>query len=172
MRRTLTVAGLLALGIALAAPEVFTQRGPLSIDPGTFTHPDLAIEKIVLVDWTPRRMNLVLATPEEDPGHRRISQRAVDDLTEIGGGLQAALSAPFLRLFDDFPYRRLGIGCALEGDRCRMSGVADRADGSFVLVEGRGIPRLQVIGYTREVDWPVLIERLQAVRAEQDTAVE
>ena len=130
------------------------------------------LEDLVLVDWMPRRMNLVLATPEEDPGRRRISQRAVDNLTEIGGGLQAALSAPFLRLFEDFPYRRLGIGCALEGDRCRMSGVADRADGSFVLVEGRGIPRLQVIGYTREVDWPVLIERLQAVRAEQDTAVE
>jgi hypothetical protein len=130
------------------------------------------LEDLVLVDWTPRRMNLLLATPEEDPGRRRISQRAVDNLTEIGGGLQAALSAPFLRFFEDFPYRRLGIGCALEGDRCRMSGVADRDDGSFVLVEGRGIPHLQVIGYTREVDWPVLIQRLQAVRAEQDPAVE
>jgi len=130
------------------------------------------LSDLVLVDWVPRRMNLTLATPEEHPGRRRISQRAVDNLTEIGGGLQAALSAPFLRFFDDFPYRRLGIGCALEGDRCRMSGVADRADGSFVLVEGRGIPHLQVIGYTREVDWPVLIQRLQAVRGRQDPAVE
>jgi hypothetical protein len=130
------------------------------------------LDDLVLVDWTPRRMNLRLATPDKDPGRRRISQRAVDNLTEIGGGLQAALSAPFLRLFEDFPYRRLGISCALEGDRCRMSGVADRADGSFVLVEGRGIPHLQVIGHNREVDWPVLIRRLQAVRAQQDPAVE
>lgn len=130
------------------------------------------LDDLVLVDWAPRRMHLQLATPEKDPGRRRISQRAVDDLTEIGGGLQAALSAPFLRLFEDFPYRRLGIGCELEGDRCLMSGVADRADGSFVLVEGRGIPHLQVIGHTREVDWPVLIQRLQAVREEQDPAVQ
>lgn len=130
------------------------------------------LDDLVLVDWAPRRMNLRLATPDKDPGRRRISQRAVDDLAELGGGLQAALSAPFLRLFEDFPYRRLGIRCELEGDRCLMSGVADRADGSFVLVEGRGIPHLQVIGHNREVDWPVLIQRLQAVREEQDPAVQ
>jgi len=53
MKRALTVAGLLVVGIALTTPLVFTQRGTMPIDPGTFTHPDLAVEKIVLTEWLP-----------------------------------------------------------------------------------------------------------------------
>ena len=48
-----------------------------------------------------------------------------------------------------------------------MSGLrnSDRSQGtnSFTIVEGAGIPRLSVVGFNRQVDWPTLVERLAAV---------
>ncbi|AHF00010.1 hypothetical protein [Thioalkalivibrio paradoxus] len=122
------------------------------------------VEDLLLVGWQPERMRIAIATVDEAPGRRRISQRAVQNLTELGGGLQGAISAVFLQFFEDFGYRRIGFACDLEGRVCRMSGVADRADGSFVLVEGGGLPRIDVVGHNRRVDWPELIHRLNAVR--------
>ncbi|TVP86548.1 MAG: hypothetical protein EA347_08985 [Thioalkalivibrio sp.] len=122
------------------------------------------VEDLLLVDWVPQRMRLSLATPEEDPGRRRISQRAVENLTAVGGGVQGRLAATFLRVFDAFAYRRLGFNCELEGDVCLVSGVVDHPDGTFTLVEGGGLPQIEVIGHNRRVDWPELVRRLDAVR--------
>ena len=33
----------------------------------------------------------------------------------------------------------------------------------FIIVEGAGLPRLTVVGFNRQVDWPTLVERLAAV---------
>jgi hypothetical protein len=122
------------------------------------------VDDLMLVDWQLQRMRLALNTPLDDPGHRRISQRAVENLTAIGGGIQGALSMVFLRFFEDFSYRQLGFSCALDGEVCVVGGVADGPDGSFVLVQGGGLPRIEVIGHNRRVDWPELIRRLDAVR--------
>jgi len=122
------------------------------------------LDELLLVDWLPERMDLVLMTDPEAPGRRRISQRAVENLTALGGGLQGAASLIFLRFFEDFTYRRLGFACVLEGQVCQLSGVADAPDEAFVLVEGGGLPRITVIGHNRRVDWPELVQRLQAVR--------
>ncbi|WP_026279077.1 MULTISPECIES: hypothetical protein [Thioalkalivibrio] len=123
------------------------------------------VRDLVMVDWSPVHMDLQLMTPERDPGRRRISQRAVEDMTELGGGLQAAASSVFLRVFENFSYRRLGFRCELRGEVCTVSGVADRPDGGFVLVQGGGIPQIRVIGYNRRVDWPELINRLGTIQA-------
>jgi hypothetical protein len=122
------------------------------------------VDDLMLVDWQLQRMRLVLNTPLDDPGRRRISQRAVENLTAIGGGIQGALSMVFLRFFEDFSYRQLGFSCALDGEVCVVEGVADLPDGSFVLVQGGGLPRIEVIGHNRRVDWPELVRRLDAIR--------
>ncbi|WP_018861727.1 hypothetical protein [Thioalkalivibrio sp. ALJ3] len=123
------------------------------------------VRDLVMVDWSPVHMDLELMTPERDRGRRRISQRAVEDITELGGGFQAAASSIFLRVFENFSYRRLGFRCELRGEVCTASGVADRPDGGFVLVQGGGIPQIQVIGYNRRIDWPELIDRLATIQA-------
>ena len=38
-----------------------------------------------------------------------------------------------------------------------------RADGGFLIIEGRGVPALDVVGYNRRVAWDVLLTRLQRV---------
>ena len=66
-----------------------------------------------------------------------------------------------LKLFDTFGYSRLGIGCRLQNAVCRMRGL--EADGArYTLVEGRGLPRIQIVGHQSEVDWAILVDRLQA----------
>ena len=74
----------------------------------------------------------------------------------VNGGPEKAL-----RLFDDFGYRRIGISCRLREEICEMDGLGSAGAG-FSIVEGSGVPRLSVVGFNRRVDWPTLLERLQA----------
>ena len=65
-------------------------------------------------------------------------------------------------LFDDFGYKRIGIGCRLANEVCTMRGLHSAGD-TFTIVEGAGLPRLTVVGIHDTVDWPTLVERLSAV---------
>ena len=116
-----------------------------------------------LLDWQPVAFDARFQTHEDAPG-RRISQRAVDNLSSLGGaGGGAMLSGTLLRVFEDFPYRRAGFSCRLANNICRMDGVAPHESGGYYLVEGRQLPRLDIIGHRRLVDWPRLVGQLRAV---------
>ncbi|HEY9134022.1 MAG TPA: hypothetical protein VIM98_19910, partial [Dyella sp.] len=49
----------------------------------------------------------------------------------------------------------------LEGSVCHMGGL-DRDGDGYTIVEGSGLPRLQVVGHQAQVDWPTLVRRLKA----------
>lgn len=123
---------------------------------------DGRIAGVRMVDWSPVAFDAWLQTDPAWTGRRRISQRAVEDISKVGGGggLMGGLQAQALRLFDDFGYRRIGLGCQLRDNVCTMSGVDSAGDG-YTIVEGSGLPRIQVVGFRRRVDWPTLVERLQ-----------
>jgi hypothetical protein len=121
------------------------------------------IHNLRLVNWQPVGFDAQFATPDNDESKHRISQRAVDNLTEVGGGASGMLSRSFLGFFEDFSYQKIGINCRLVNDVCFMSGV-ERADPGYYIVKGGGLPpRINVMGYTERVDWPELIERLKSV---------
>ncbi len=115
-----------------------------------------------LLDWEPVAFDAHFYTPPGDRSTRRISQRAIENISDIGGGGSALLSRTALRFFEDFRYQRLGIRCVLRDDICRMSGLEPEGDG-YLLVQGSGLPRVDVIGFNRDVSWPTLLEQLQAV---------
>lgn len=124
-----------------------------------------AIDGLQLFNWTPVAFDARLYTPEGDRSKHRISQRAVESIGSIGGGgagVTAALSSGFLRFFDDFNYDRLGLSCRLENEVCVMSGAAPAPNGGYYLVKGKGLPRIDVIGSSRRVDWPRLVQQLIA----------
>jgi hypothetical protein len=122
---------------------------------------DGRIRDLRLVDWTPVAFDARLLTDRTFDGRRRISQRAVQDISDLGGsGLIAGLQARLLRAFDDFGYNRIGIGCVLRDNVCAMTGLRRRGAG-YLIVEGRGLPRIEVVGFRREVDWPTLVARLR-----------
>ncbi len=119
-----------------------------------------------LLDWRPVAMDARLFT-HEDVRRRRISQRAVNNLSSLGGAGGALLSGTVLRVFEDFPYRRAGLACRLANNICQIDGVAPHDSGGFYIVEGRSLPRLDVIGHRRLVDWPQLLRQLEAMLEER-----
>lgn len=121
-----------------------------------------SITGLRLLDWQPVAFDARFRTHEDAP-RRRISQRAVDNLSSLGGAGGTVLSGTLLRMFEDFAYRRVGISCQLAGNICRMDGVAPHESGGYYIVEGRLLPRLDVIGHRRLVNWPALVAQLRAV---------
>jgi hypothetical protein len=117
-----------------------------------------SIDNLRLVDWKPVAFDAHLIA---DQGGR-ISQRAVNNLTSVGGGgIAAGLQGAVLKLFKTFGYKRIGLNCTLVGTVCHMSGLEDTGDG-YTIVDGSGLPHLEVIGHQHEVDWPTLVNRLKA----------
>jgi hypothetical protein len=123
---------------------------------------DGRIEDLRLVDWDPVAFDARLHTDDAWKGKKRISQRAVKDISDVGGsGVAGGLQAKALGFFDDFGYQRIGMGCRLQDNVCTMSGIGSAGDG-YIIVAGAGLPRIQVVGFRRRVDWPTLVKRLVA----------
>ena len=123
------------------------------------------IERLHLLNWSPVSFDARLQTPADDDSRRRISQRAIENISAIGGGgATAVLSRGFMQFFDDFAYERIGLSCRLRAGVCRMGGLGPGKNGQgYVLVKGRLLPRIDVVGYAQRVDWPTLVEQLQSV---------
>ena len=120
------------------------------------------VHGLILKDWEPTTFDARFVTPDDDDSRHRISQRAVENLASLGGA-GAVLSSTFLRIFEEFSYRRLGMSCRLNNGVCEMDGVAPARRGYYI-VEGGGLPpRIDVLGFNRRVDWQVLLSRIALI---------
>jgi len=138
---------------------------------GTFSFGEItgrlsgSVHALELFAWRPVGFDAVLATPPDDRSEHRISQRAVSNISAIGGGSSGntmmALSSGVLKFFENFKYDRLGLACKLANDVCVMQGIGPAAAGYYI-VKGRGIPRINVIGTAGRIDWPQLVANLEA----------
>ena len=131
---------------------------------------DAEVIGMELSNWRPVRFDVrVKSSPGDYP--RKISQKAVENITALGGASAAAAAQRmFLRFFQQFDYETLGWSCRLEKGVCRMGGVENTANG-YVIVKGSGVPALSVLGYNRDVNWEVLVERVKRVAADNVRAV-
>lgn len=128
---------------------------------------DGEIRNLELFQWAPVRFDARFYTPPGDRSRHLISQRAVNNLSSIGGGgggVTAALSSGFLRFFDNFRYKRLGLSCRLENDVCHMDGIEPASGAAYYIVKGSGIPRIDIIGNAHRVSWQRLVGQLQAIQ--------
>ena len=126
------------------------------------------INEMEMVAWEPYSFDAYFYTPLDDESRHVISQRAVDNLTSLSGSdIGSVLSRSYLRFFENFRYERLGISCILRDNVCQMNGI-ESADGSayYIVKSGFLPPRLDIIGYSHDVDWPDLKNRLQRVVSE------
>jgi hypothetical protein len=130
---------------------------------------DADVRGLEMVGWQPQAF---AARVETSPGdfRKRISQRAVQNISSLGGaGAGAAIQRSFLRFFDTFGYDRIGLTCTLVGGVCAMGGLDDAGaaagDHGYLMVKGGGLPALNVMGYNRRVSWDELVSRLQAIAA-------
>ena len=121
---------------------------------------DVSVNDLELFGWRPVKFDArVASSPGDYP--RKISQRAVENITALGGGNSgtAAIQRSFLRFFKQFGYDRIGLSCRLENGVCEMAGIENVPHG-YLIVKGGGIPALSVIGYNRRVGWDELLARI------------
>ena len=123
---------------------------------------DVDLKGLETFNWSPVAFDLRMATPKDDHSPHRISQRAVANLSNIGGGgggVATALQSGALKFFDTFKYDQIGLSCRLRNDVCRMSGVAPAGNGYYIL-RGAGLPHLDIIGKSTLVDWPRFVSQI------------
>ncbi|CAG0958647.1 hypothetical protein MTYP_00600 [Methylophilaceae bacterium] len=156
------------------APRLTANLQMRNLDLGTLTRTfsfgaiegklDGDVRDLRLVNWKPVHFD---AAVYSSPGRHRkkISQRAVENISALGGaGAAAAIQRSVLRFFDEFNYVKLGLSCKLRNDHCEMDGVESTREG-YVIVKGSGIPAITVLGYNRNVSWSELLERIKRVTA-------
>ena len=120
------------------------------------------VKDLQLENWKPVRMDAIIQTA--DGKHlKKVSQRAVENITALGGvGTAAALQRTFLRFFKEFNYEKIGLSCQLRQDICKMGGVESTPTG-YIIVKGKGAPTVNVNGYTEYVSLSDLIARIKRI---------
>ena len=124
-----------------------------------------------LLGWRPVAMDTRLYTPPDDRSRHRISQRAIDSISRAGGGPAGLLQRTALRVFDDFAYDRIAWSCRLDNGICIMDGLEPAKNGGYVLVKGRLLPRIDVVGFSRRVGWDTFLAQLKAAMAAEKAEV-
>jgi len=123
---------------------------------------DVGVHGLSLQNWQPVSFDArVSSSPGSYP--RKISQRAVENITALGGGgATVAMQRWYLQMFKSFGYDRIGLSCVLRDGVCQMDGV-EPVGGGYAIIKGGGIPAINVIGYNRNVGWQELLSRLKRV---------
>ncbi len=154
------------------APKLYANLQMRNIDLGDLTRTynfgaiegklEGEVKNLQLENWKPVRMDARIQTA--DGKHlKKISQRAVENITALGGeGTAAALQRTFLRFFKEFNYEKIGLSCQLRGDVCKMGGVESTPTG-YIIVKGKGAPSVNVNGFTEYVSLSDLIARLKRI---------
>ncbi|MBA3695382.1 MAG: hypothetical protein H0W85_01110 [Methylotenera sp.] len=120
------------------------------------------IKDLEMQNWKAVKFDaMVVNSPGSYP--KKISQRAVENISALGGaGAAAAVQRSVLRFFEQFNYSKLGLSCKLRNDICQMGGVESTPQG-YIIVKGSGIPAITVMGYNQTVAWGDLISRVKRV---------
>ncbi|MCX7544781.1 hypothetical protein [Marinicella gelatinilytica] len=116
------------------------------------------INHLRITNWKVDRMDATIYSVAAPSTKQTISQRAIENISAIGG-IKGALSRTFLRFFEQFKYKKIMLSCRLHNSVCQIGGL-DNQDGRFTIIEGGGLPKINIVGYAREIDWDVFISRL------------
>jgi len=130
------------------------------------------IRNLSLINWQPVSFDAYLGTPPGDASPKKISQKAVNNLSNLGGGKAVNLiSRGVFKFFENFSYEQIGWGCRLANGICEMRG-AGAFDQGYYIVKGGGLPRIDVIGYNPKVDWDELLSRLKRLSHTQKPVIQ
>lgn len=123
---------------------------------------DGVVKDMVLENWKPVQLDASIQT-SKGRHLKKISQRAVENITALGSeGTAVALQRSFLRFFKEFNYEKIGLSCKLRQDICEMGGVESTPNG-YIIVKGKGIPAVNVNGFTQKVSLRDLLGRVKRI---------
>ncbi|GAA4818893.1 hypothetical protein GCM10011365_10760 [Marinicella pacifica] len=116
------------------------------------------IDHLRITNWKVDRMDATVYSVKTENSDQTISQKAIENISAIGG-IKGAISRTFLRFFEEFKYKKIKLSCKLHNSVCQIGGI-DNQDGRFTIVEGGGLPKINIVGYARQIAWDVFISRL------------
>ncbi len=120
------------------------------------------VRDLRMLDWKPVAFDAWFGTPASQGKSEEISRQAVNHLATLGGGgATAALTGPVLRLFNNFSYKRLGMGCVLHNNVCQVRGLDDDQT-SVLIMDGAGVPKISIRAFNRQMDFQQLVADLAA----------
>jgi hypothetical protein len=96
------------------------------------------INNLEIAYGQPQKFYLLLETVKTKGIPQRISVKAVDNISRIGGGQSPfmGLAGSFATLFKEFPYKKIGVRASLENDVFRVNGTIK--EGGFEYLVKRG----------------------------------
>lgn len=122
------------------------------------------VSDLVLENWQPVHFDASFETPKDDDKPHRISQKALNNLNSLGGGLSGTMSRGITRFFKEYSYGQIGLSCRLNGGICELGGVKDTGDGFYLLTRGGLLPPwVEVKGTGRSIKWTHLIDGLKQI---------
>ncbi|KAA3639866.1 MAG: hypothetical protein DWP95_09625 [Proteobacteria bacterium] len=116
------------------------------------------INQLRITNWKVDRMDATIYSVKTKASEQTISQKAIENISAIGG-IKGAISRTFLRFFEQFKYKKIKLSCKLHNSVCQIGGLNNH-DGRFTIVEGGGLPKINIVGFAREINWDVFIGRL------------
>jgi len=116
------------------------------------------VNDLRITNWKTDRLDARIYTVKTKGVKQTISQRAIENISSLGG-IKGAISNTFLRFFDDFSYRKIKLSCLLHNSVCKIGGLKNQGN-QFVIVEGGGIPKINIVGFVRSINWEEFIDRL------------
>ncbi len=116
------------------------------------------VRDLRVTNWKTDRLDAEIYTVKHKGVDQTISQQAVDNISSLGG-IQGAVSRSFLRFFDDFKYKQIRLSCVLHNAVCQIGGIKNTGR-QFTIVEGGGIPKINIVGFVRKIDWETFVSRL------------
>ncbi len=123
------------------------------------------VGQLRITNWKVDRMDAKIYSVKTEHTEQTISQKAIENISSLGG-IQGAISRTFLRFFEQFKYKKIKLSCKLHNSVCLIGGI-DNTDSQFTIVEGGGLPKINIVGFAREIDWDVFVNRLLTANFEQ-----
>src|SRR5690554_2138240 len=116
------------------------------------------VDALRVTNWKVDRMDAKIYSVKTEHTKQTISQKAIENISSLGG-IQGAISRTFLRFFEQFKYKKIKLSCKLHNSVCLIGGI-DNTARKFTIVEGGGLPKINIVGFAREIDWDIFVNRL------------
>lgn len=117
----------------------------------------------------PQRFDLLLETVKKKGTEQKISLKAVDNISRLGGGGSpfVGLAGAFASLFKSFPYEKIGVAAHLENDLFTVNGTI-KEDGREYLVKRAAFSGVNVINQNPDnrISFKDMVNRLKRVASD------
>lgn len=126
---------------------------------------DASIDDLEVTGGEPVRFDAALETVPTRGAKQRVSVKAIEQLSILGGAGSNPISRGILSAFEDYRYAKLGFRCRLRNDRFTLRGV-ESLDGKDFLVVGTMLPpTVNVISHNQLIAFKEMVRRVSRITA-------